>query len=235
MTDLDVRVIRNITKEYPDMIKVMVYKEPRWFYNTCTPKRHAVEDFKPTVSSISRTKTLLRDIVLCNDFELFCTFTFDPAKVDSFNYNACRYVMSTWLHHQKDVATSKGRNFKYLIVPEKHKSGRWHFHALISGYSSTLKDTGLKTSTIRPIYNITSFRSGFTSATPIDSKEALSQYVTKYITKEFITIFNRKRFTCSNNLVRPVKTVNKDLRFISQIFHNKVAENRDSLFFLIDK
>ena len=186
-----VRCVRNITKEYPDMFKVIVYKEPKYFVQKLSTKRNREEVdseyYTPSISSLSRTKTLVRDLVLCNDFELFCTFTFDPNKVDSFKLHRCWSVMSRWLHHQRDLSREKGKEFKYLIIPEQHKSGRWHFHALISGYSSTLKDSGLKTLTLRPIYNITAFRSGFTTAVEIDSKEGVSSYVTKYITKDFIT------------------------------------------------
>ena len=79
MADLQVRVINNITKEYPDMIKVVVYKEPRYFVKSNSPKRPRElvdENYTPKISSISRTKGTIRDIVLCNNFELFCTFTF---------------------------------------------------------------------------------------------------------------------------------------------------------------
>lgn len=239
MADFKVRVVNNITKEYPQMIKVVVYKQPHIFTYSDSRKRKSVEVddkfYDPKISSINRTKTLLHDLVLCNDFELFATFTFNPAKVDSFNYNRCLSVMSRWLHHQRDKATSKGKDFKYLIVPEMHKSGRWHFHALISGYSSTLKLSPYKTDTLRPIYNITSFRSGFTTASLVDSKEALSNYVTKYITKDFIRNFNRKRFLCSKNLVRPVKSVNSPILSLTlPIFRHKVAESKDTFEYLLD-
>lgn len=211
---MQVHVINNITKVYPTMIKVVVFREPRYYIKSEYTKRDSFEvsdDFLPQVSSLNRTKTLIRDIVLCNDFELFCTFTFDPKKVDSFSFPAVYSKMSVWLHHQRDLSRSKGNEFKYLCVPERHKSGRWHFHALISGYTSTLKDSGLKTMTLRPIYNITSFRSGFTTATPIDSAEAVSNYVAKYITKDFIKFFNKRRFFCSRNLSRPIREINSPI------------------------
>lgn len=237
---MQVRYVTNITKEYPDMIKVIIYKEPRAFVKSDNVKRNRelVDDdnYVPSVSSLSRTKVLVRDLVLCNDFELFCTFTFNPDKVDSFSLSKCWTKMSTWLHHQRDNSRELGKEFKYLIIPEKHKSGRWHFHALISGYTSTLKDTKLKTITLRPIYNITSFRSGFTTAVVIDSKEAVSNYVTKYITKDFITSFNQRRFFCSRNLIRPVKQVNSNIfRDTLPLFKRKVAENYDTEEFVIDK
>ena len=98
---MQVRYISNITKEYPDMIKIVVYKEPKAFVRSDFIKRNReeVDDaiYTPSVSSLNRTKTLVRDLVLCNEFELFCTFTFDPDKVDSFNYAKCWGKMSRWL------------------------------------------------------------------------------------------------------------------------------------------
>ena len=221
------------------MIKVVVYKQPHTFIRTDAVKRNRelVDDnYIPSISSLSRTKGLVRDLVLCNDFELFCTFTFDPEKVDSFVFSKCWHVMSTWLHHQRDNSREKGIEFKYLIIPEQHKSGRWHFHALISGYTSTLKDTKLVTEGLRPIYNITSFRSGFTTAVAIDSKQGVSNYVTKYITKDFIKTFNQRRFFCSRNLTRPQKTLNSDIfRNTLPLFRRKVYESEETLQFHIDK
>lgn len=235
-----VRYISNITKEYPDMFKIIVYREPKIFIKSEVRKRNReeVDDafYTPSVSSLSRTKTLVRDLVLCNNFELFCTFTFDPAKVDSFNLQKCWHRMSIWLHHQRDNSREKGKEFTYLIIPERHKSGRWHFHALISGYTSIMKDSGIKTPTLRPIYNITSFRSGFTTAVEIDSKEKVSSYVTKYITKDFITEFNQRRFFCSRNLIRPVKTMNTHvLDKALPLFKKKVYSTNETDEFIVDK
>lgn len=210
-----VRTVKNITKEYPDMIRVVLYREPKLFISSDTEKRKKIEvdkHYEPSVSSLRRTKTLVQDIVLCNNFDLFCTFTFDPKKVayrDDFRH--CWLKMSSWLHHQKDNSTLIGKDFQYLIIPEQHKNGGWHFHALISGYSGSLRDSGHQTRYGRPIYNITSFRSGFTTAVVVDDKVGVSNYVTKYITKDFIKMFDQRRFYCSRGLKRPIKKINSDL------------------------
>lgn len=228
---MQVRVVNNITKEYPHMIKVVIYKEPRVLVSSGHSKRNRkevdLEHYDPSVSSLNRTKTLVRDIVLCNDFELFCTFTFDPKIVNRFHYGSCWLKMSSWLHHQRDNSRERGKEFKYLIIPERHKSGAWHFHALISGYTGSLRDSKLCSSSGRPIYNLTSFRSGFTTAVEIDSKEGVSSYITKYITKDFIKEFNQRRFFCSRNLTRPIKTVNSSVfRNTLPLFRKRVSDSR---------
>lgn len=236
---MQVRIVENITKEYPDMYKVILYKTPRVFVKSEAVKRNkevVSDDYVPKVSSLSRTKSLIRDIVLCNDFEWFCTFTFDPKKVDSFKLFACWGVMSRWLHHQYNVSRENGQVFKYLVIPEKHKSGRWHFHALISGYSSTLKSTNCVTPSLQRIYNITSFRSGFTTAVRIETREGVSNYVTKYITKDFVTTFNQRRFFCSRNLLRPIKKTNSLVFSLTPpLFRRKVSEKSETEEFIIDK
>lgn len=239
---LEVRFITNITKEYSDMYKIIVYKEPKPFFKTDftgVGKKISRENYVPSISSVRRTKTTIQDIVLCNDFELFCTFTFDPAKVDRYNFNQCSSAMRRWFSHQREKSLKYGRELKYLVIPEQHKDGAWHFHALLSGYSSTLKDTGLKSQSLRPIYNITSFRLGFTTAVKIDEKSGVSTYITKYVTKSFVKTFNGKRFFCSHGLKRPVKTMNNPLirivRRDSPIFAQLAAETKEQYYYHISK
>lgn len=233
-----VRVVYNITKEYPNMFKIVIYKQPKIFVRSEAGKRATVDfdNYTPKISSLNRTKTLVKDLVMCNNFELFCTFTFDPKKVNSFNFGACYHKVSVWINHQRDRSKLAGKEFKYLIIPEQHKSGRWHFHALIAGHVFKLKDSKVRTRTLRPIYNITSFRSGFTTATTIDNFEAVSNYVSKYITKSFVTMFNQRRFFASRNLVRPVKKINSSLFSKTlPLFRKKVADTFTSEEFIVDK
>lgn len=236
----NIRCLNNITKEYPDMFKIVIFKDTKYFISSDHKKRNKElvdpSSYSPSISSLRRTKLLIQDIVLCNDFEYFCTFTFDPKKVDSFKFSRCWCTMSSWLHHQRDKSRELGVEFRYLIIPERHKSGRWHFHALLSGYKSTLKPTKYKTPSLRPIFNITSFRSGFSTAVAIDSKINVSRYITKYITKDFIKTFNQRRFFCSRNLVRPVKSINSDVfRNTLPLFRQKIADHYETEEFIIDK
>lgn len=232
---MNVRIIHNITKEYPDMYKIIIYKEPQMYVEKeYSPKKHRSDEepYEPKGSSLYRTRTLIKDIILSNDFELFCTFTFDPTKTDRFNYNQCLSRMRIWIHHQK----TKAPDLKYLFIPEQHKNGAWHFHALISNYKGTLKKTSHKSATGREVYNMTSYRSGFTTAVKIDNKDAVAHYVSKYITKSFIKKFNRKRFFCSQNLKRPIKTINSPV--FSQtlpIFRRRVHEGYETDTFIIDR
>ena len=58
----------------------------------------------------------------------------------------------------------------------------------------------------KEIYNINkrSFKYGFTTATKIESTEKVSNYITKYITKEIITMSKgQHRYLYSKNLAKP--------------------------------
>lgn len=202
-------LIYNVVKEYPDMIRIYIYKTPYALpepgYTRKQPKRpkDGIND-ESIHRSIRRTKSTIADLVLCNNFEYFCTFTFDPKKHDRYDVNRCKFVMSMWLHRQREHSPE----MKYLIVPEFHKDGALHFHALIANYNGRLKDSK-KRHNGRIVYNMTGYRAGFTTAVPIDNnKVAVSNYIKKYITKDMPLIYGRKRYWVSQNLIKPTKTVN---------------------------
>lgn len=220
-----VRIITNVKKEYNNMFRVVIYKEPRVLTvpdNTIKRNKCQINNdtYEPEVSSLRRTKTMIRDLVLANDFDLFCTFTFDPNKVyNRFSYADCWGKFQRWVHNQH----IKSPDLRYLVVPEQHKNGAWHFHALIGGYNGRIKSSGHYSKSGREIFNITSYRSGFSTACYLENKEIVSQYLMKYITKDFIKTFNQRRFTCSRNLNRPIKTINAKIDF--SLPHHKVREN----------
>lgn len=201
------KIIHNTQKVYPNMITVKIYKEPLHVFSHEYKKRSPRDDFEPDPSSIRRTKSLLNDYVVCNRFELFCTFTFDPKKFKKReDFSSCYRRMQLWLHSQR---TSHSPDLQYLVVVERHKKGGFHFHALISHYNGALAYSGHKSNN-RPIFNISGWRFGFSTAVKInpDEIDAVGRYVGKYITKDMSKEFGRKRYLASRNLTKPVKKHN---------------------------
>jgi hypothetical protein len=149
--------------------------------------------------SVSRTKNKLIDLVRSNNWDYFLTFTFNPDKVDRYNYDEVVKKMSVWLNNQR----KKYFNLKYVVVPELHKDGAYHFHGLFSD-GLTYVDSGYKDKQGRVIYNVSDYKIGFTTATRVTDTKKAGQYILKYITKDLcFRTENKRRYWASRNLNKP--------------------------------
>lgn len=203
------------------MLQIIIYH--RDYLETkplLAPKRNpdCVSTDETIARSVRRSRVLISDYVLCNKFDMWCTFTFNKQKHDRQDVNHCKSVMQLWLERRK----RKNHAFKYLIVPEYHKDGALHFHALISGYNGTLKATKLKTKTNKIVHVITGYRAGNAQAVFIDDDyDRIIGYLKKYITKDMPLLYGKRRFWCSTNLNKPIKTRNGIAKFkLWQIIKN---------------
>lgn len=210
----------NVEKVYPNFSVLKIYKTPQYVVLCDKTKRGTKMDNQTyredlLQQSLNRTKTTIRDIVLCNRFEHFCTFTFADHRDQ---VDVCKARMHMWLKNQQKL---HGK-FEYLIVPEFHKDGKsLHFHALFKGYTGKMKpaiapkkQTLVYSHSGKIVLDLVGWRNGFSNATIIDqddeSLEKVANYVTKYITKEMPKFFGKKRYWVSQNLVRPAKFHNID-------------------------
>lgn len=218
-------IIFNSVKEYPDMIKITIYRQP-FAVNSGVkkgkPRKKQPDPADlPASSSIARTRIAISDLCICNQFDLFCTFTFDPRRIDSFNIRYCRMFMNHWCRNAKQRHSP---NLKYLIVPELHESGRIHFHALLRGFNGELRDSKLSNHG-RKVYNVKNWRFGYSTAVKIDNIVAVSRYIRKYITKDMILFPGAKRYFCSQNLIRPTKQTNMLVDWIDRVAPDKIQFN----------
>lgn len=150
---------------------------------------------------VSRNRTVNRiyEITRSNLWEYFITLTFSPKKVKSrYDYNELSKKVSKWLDHLHRIAPK----IRYMVVPELHKDGAYHFHGLIADTGDMcIIDSGTKDTQGRKIYNLLDFRYGWNTATPVSDNTAVSSYITKYITKDLVTVTaNKKRYWASRNL-----------------------------------
>lgn len=149
----------------------------------------------------------VRDIVIMNNFTHFLTITIDPEKFDSFDVGIVRKKLQRWLKNQTDR-----KGLQYVLIPEYHKSGRIHAHALINDVFK-LVDSGKRTKSGKVIYNCPEWRYGFTTAIPLDDQKIrVANYVTKYITKGSDKIFG-KYFWSSKNIQREPHVILTDTDF----------------------
>lgn len=158
----------------------------------------------------NRAKSQIYNYARCNTWEWFVTITFDKEKVDRNDYKAVTKKLQKWL---ENVRSNHAPDLKYLFVPELHEKGGYHFHGLISN-PGTIKlvdainpHTGQKIfKNNRQIYNIKSFRGGFTTVSMIEDSSRASGYITKYITQDLVcAIKGMRRYYQSMNLELPEK------------------------------
>lgn len=148
---------------------------------------------------LNRVRSKIFDYALSNKFEYFITLTFNPEIVNSFDYLEVSNALKKWLNNQRHKCPNMG----YLLVPELHKSGRIHFHGLVFGVDRwTLVNSGRR-SKGDIIYNLADYNLGFTTITLIKDDTAVSNYVSKYVTKDLLDIKNRKHYWVSKNLLLP--------------------------------
>lgn len=178
-----------------------------------------IKDYKDHVSDVSlkRTKKKVYDYAKSNEWEWFVTFTFSPDKVNRYDYDECTKYLSKWFNNLKRSSPA----LSYLVVPEQHKDGAYHFHGLFSGINErqivwtgkyvVKRVRGLRSKFVRTkekIYKIGSYKLGWMTATRVREMEKVTSYITKYITKDMLNgLHGRKRYWCSRNLVLPLEEV----------------------------
>lgn len=137
------------------------------------------QKYERFISSISRARSTIFELALCNNFEWFCTFTVDKEKGDRFDLKSFRSRLSQFIRNQNRYRESS-RHIKFLLIPEHHQNGAWHMHGLLSG----LDDNDLSINEYGYLDWIKyRDRFGFFSCSRIKSHEACSRYITKYVSK----------------------------------------------------
>ena len=148
-------------------------------------------------NSLSRTKRCIYELAACNPWQWFFTGTLDGEKADRRNLNETFKRLSQWIRDYRKGQT--GEKIKYLIIPEQHKDGAWHFHGLFYGLTENelhkfdvseniparLKNT-IAGGT--PVWTWSAYakRFGYSTITSVRDEAAVAAYVTKYITKEMV-------------------------------------------------
>ena len=180
--------------------------------------------------SAYRAKNVLLDIIESTKFDWFIALTFDNNVVgDRLNDDIVKGYFEKWQKYMR----RKFSEMYYVAVPEYHGKGGLHYHLLIGNISAeqlklvysgnvcasfTKKgnckkeyfdkhkhEHNLKITDGLPIYNITAWKYGFSTASEVQNTEAVKHYITDYITKGHIDerFFGKKRFYCSQNVLRP--------------------------------
>lgn len=159
---------------------------------------------------LKKVKNEIIDLAYNNKdkFDYFVTLTFSSKEIGEYTHENAIKVLKKWLNNQRKI----NKNMYYILVPEFHKSGRLHFHGLVGGVSKWKLSKAINPHTKKlikidntQIYNLDNYKLGYTTISKIKSREKVSNYISKYATKELITLKSKKRYWYSRNLVKPEK------------------------------
>ena len=165
--------------------------------------------------SLSRSRSRVYDIALANPWEMFVTMTGDAQKQNRYLLAEFSRTLRKWVNNfnfRNEAA------MKYLIVPEPHKDGAWHFHGLMMGIPQEqltefklsdnipkkLKDLICEG---RKLFNWPTYADtfGWTVIEPVINHERCASYISKYITKQLLKSsleLNVHTYYCSQGLKR---------------------------------
>ena len=129
--------------------------------------------------SMRRARAKLRRLALANDFEYFVTLTLDPAKIDRYDGAAVVKALGRWCDNMV-----RRHGLRYILVPERHKDGAYHFHGFFAGEGLRVVDSGVEWAG-RPVFNLPQWSYGFTTAQRLyGDYHAAVGYCCKYIGKQ---------------------------------------------------
>jgi len=128
--------------------------------------------------SIVRASNMIFEYSYCNDFDYFAHLTLDEKKYDRYNLEKFQSDMSRFIRNYRIKHNVK---LEYLLVPERHQDFAWHMHGLFKG---EIKDL-FKNKNGYLDWKAYSDKFGWISLDKVRSREAVSKYIRKYISKDF--------------------------------------------------
>ena len=166
-----------------------------------------------TKKYLKKVKTNIIDLAYNNKdfFDYFITLTFDSNNKkffpNGYDHEVAIELLKKWIDNQKH----QNKNMTYILVPEFHKSGNLHFHGLVGNVDTWVLIQAKNPNTGKEIikngsriYNLSNYNLGFTTISKIKNSEAVTNYISKYATKELITLKSKKRYWYSRNLLKPI-------------------------------
>ena len=161
-------------KKIGDLYKVTVLNEVRSGGWECS--KPDICNSSKLSRNLLRAKNTIFEYARCNDWDFFFTGTLSPEKNDRYDISKFKDRWRDFIKYQQ----RKGNDIKFLLIPEKHKDYAWHFHGLLRG----IPDCDLRSFNSR--FNWLPFerKFGFNSLERIKNHDAVSKYLTKYITKD---------------------------------------------------
>lgn len=157
--------------------------ETAGFKEKAAAPKHERKSFDPKGEdlqrSMRRARAKLRRLALANDFRWFVTLTLNPEIVDSLDGAAVVKKLNAWCSNMV-----QRQGLRYILVPERHKSGRIHFHGFFNDCLDIV-DSGHMDRQGHKVYNLPQWTLGFTTAIELyDDYTKAVGYVCKYVGKQ---------------------------------------------------
>lgn len=194
-------------------------------------KEKKSDPIRSAKNSYKRSTDKLYDILHSNIWDYFFTLTLDSKKVNRYDYIKAVDCIS---HFTNLICKYGGL---YVIVPERHKDGAWHFHGLINNlpdHCLVVNDMGY--------FEFRSYHYGYCSLSRVIDSSKASNYIMKYITKgwNYLDIpKGKKRYWASRGLQLPdieydVFTEDQINEAIKDSFYYKEIDNDFYKGYIID-
>lgn len=168
-----------------------------------TPRQKGkASDGDDRARSMRRARAKVRRLALANEFRWFVTLTLDKAKVDRYDPKAIMQTVNRWLDNMV-----RRHGLSYILVPERHKDGAFHFHGFFSD-SLDAVDSGHSDKGGHPVYNLPQWPLGYTTAIGLYGEYPTAvAYVCKYIGKQEGERPMGRWYYSGGNLREPIKTL----------------------------
>lgn len=199
-----------IVKQYGDSkVKIMycnTLREAGWedLREKKAYKRGEENDEKLS-QSLTRSRTQVREYVLCNPWDWWCTFTIDPEKYDRYQLDVFYKAFAQFINNYNTKCQEEEHKVKYVLVPEQHEDGAWHMHGFIKGIRPKdlyINQYGYQT------WKQYEKKFGFISMSEIKNIEKAASYAIKYMTKNAdknVQELNKHMYYCSKGLNKAVE------------------------------
>lgn len=151
--------------------------------------------------SLSRSSRMIKLLALSySEWKWFVTWTFDKEIIGNrYDYdNVYSHFEEYLIRYRIDHP-----GCHYIIVPELHKDGAYHFHGL---FDSSLPVTYAGIFNGYETWHVEFYGLGYTTATKVKSAVRVSHYISKYMTKSLAAVSSgRKRYFHTKSTLKAIE------------------------------